>query len=107
MNYSIFHNLDARCWREWTAGDRLATGLTGSTPNFDLRDIEILLEGIFAIHNAPDRPDGWTAPSLSIGDVVVVGESAWSVGRRGWIPVSIQAADIDPRSWLEATEMWA
>ncbi|HEX3540522.1 MAG TPA: hypothetical protein VHT75_08785 [Acidimicrobiales bacterium] len=41
-------------------------------------------EQLFAKYNRGDRPDGRTRRSMSVGDVVVIGESAFLCAARGW-----------------------
>lgn len=103
IQYRILHNLDSDFRRPFEPGDRLADGFIGQTQNFDHRDTDRFLEGLFALHNHPDRPDGAVAPSLSIGDVVIVGESAFSVASRGWTPVMIRSEDLLGIPWIQAS----
>ena len=98
-DYHILHNLDARFGRPYRQGDRLANGHTGQVTAVDPAHFADL---VFAIHNRDDRPDGKTAPSLSVGDVIIVGETAVSVDRMGFVNVCIAAADLLGRPWLEA-----
>jgi hypothetical protein len=105
IQYRILHNLDAGFLRSFEPGDRLADGFTGQTQNFDLRDTDRFLEGLFALHNHPDRPDGQDAPSLSIGDVIIVGESAFSVASRGFTPVEVRSEDLLGIPWTEASDI--
>lgn len=103
--YRILHNLDAGFFRPYEPGDRLADGFAGQVPNFDLRDIDKVLEGFFLLHNHPDRPCGPDAPSISIGDVIIIGESAFSVASRGWKEVSVAHDDLLDTPWSEASEI--
>ena len=51
---------------------------------------EIVLERLFEMFNADNRPNGQAAHSLSIGDVVVLvtnGRHAYSVASRGFVEV--------------------
>lgn len=86
MKYRILHNLDRDWHKGWEPGQRLADGYSGRALD---------LEAVFAIHNRDDRPDGKTAPSLSVGDVVLVGKPttgrfdvAWAVQSIGFTQVS-------------------
>ncbi len=100
MHYQLFHNRSAGFWRTYEPGDELVAGYRGEFPPcFSIRDDldprEALLgiaEVIFAKHNRDDRPDGKTAPSLSVGDVVVIGEVALSVDRLGFVFVTLEPA---------------
>ena len=96
MRYRIFHNQTAMFWRPYEPGDVLVPGYEGDTGEsvfplaLSLRDrARYEAEIVFRIHNMDDRPDGRTAPSLSVGDVVVFGEVALSVDRFGWKEVSL------------------
>jgi hypothetical protein len=99
MQYTNYTNLDAGFWRPYEPGDRLVKGFTG--------DIEFprgvaALEAIFVRHNRDDRPDGQLCPSMSVGDVIVLGETAWSVANVGFTPVTVDPADaITDRTWTE------
>ena len=104
MHYQLFHNQSAGFMRAYEPGDHLVTGYRGEfpgeailgqcvllKPRTDLPLIDVmtgLAERIFRIHNMDDRPDGQTAPSLSVGDVVVIGEVALSVSSVGWVLVN-------------------
>jgi hypothetical protein len=98
-DYRILHNLDAQFCRPYQPGDRLANGYVGRVA---VDDLDMLPEMVFAIHNRDDRPDGRSAPSLSVGDVVIVGETAVSVDRFGFVTVNLDTADLLDIPWLEA-----
>lgn len=97
MHYQLFHNQTSHFWRPYEPGDELVAGYRGEFPpcfsiREDLDSQEALLrlaEVIFAKHNRDDRPDGRTAPSLSVGDVVVIGEVAMTVDRIGFKLVTL------------------
>ncbi len=97
LTYQLLHNQTARFWRGYQAGDELVEGYRGEFPAcFSIRpDIDPqaaflrLAEVIYAKHNRDDRPDGRTAPSLSIGDVVVIGEVAMTVQDVGFTFVDL------------------
>ncbi len=46
--------------------------------------LEALLESIFALFNVDERPNGKIVHSLSVGDVVKVGDEAYAVKTLGW-----------------------
>lgn len=50
-------------------------------------------ETVFRVLNV-DHPYGWSRRSMSVGDVVVVGESAFAVAREGFVSVSVDADQI-------------
>jgi hypothetical protein len=54
-------------------------------------EIKVVLEKVFDQLNIDDPDKPWAIAyreasnrSLSVGDVVVIGETAWAVGPRGW-----------------------
>lgn len=51
-------------------------------------------ETLFARHNRDDRPDGQVGPSLSVGDVVVIGETAFSCEPQGWSLLTARPAFV-------------
>jgi hypothetical protein len=97
MTYQLYHNQSSRFSRGYEAGDELVEGHRGQFPACfsirpDLDPQEALLrlaEVIFTKHNRDDRPDGRTAPSLSVGDVVVIGEVAMTVESIGFTFVTL------------------
>lgn len=102
MKYQNYTNMDARFTRPYRAGDRLIPGWAGETRHSELSPPEVVLEAIFVIHNYDDRPDGHLCPSLSVGDVTVLGEAAWSCAVMGWKRVEIAPADIQHGvTWTE------
>lgn len=98
MHYQLYHNETARFGRPYEPGDELTKGYRGEFPpcfsireDLDPQEAHIrLAEVIFQKHNRDDRPDGRTAPSLSVGDVVVIGEVALSVASIGWEFVTLE-----------------
>lgn len=99
VDYRILHNLDARFGRPYEHGDRLADGYCGQVSVSDPAEVAEL---VFVRHNRDDRPDGKSAPSLSVGDVVVIGETAVSVDRWGFVGVSVAPSDLVGLPWLQA-----
>lgn len=98
MRYINYTNLDAGFCRTYEPGDRLVKGWTGevATPSV------AALDDIFARHNRDDRPDGRLCPSMSVGDVIILGDTAWSVASFGFKPVTVDPADlIADRTWTE------
>jgi hypothetical protein len=103
MQYTNYTNLDSRYARPYEPGDRLVRGWTDeiSAESF-LGATELVLEHLFAKHNRDDRPDGQLCPSMSIGDVIVIGEAAWSITFCGFVAVQVDSADlITDRTWRE------
>jgi hypothetical protein len=100
MIYTNYTNIDACFLRPYQPGDRLVRGWSGEIP--DSIDCKHAAEAVFELHNRDDRPDGQMCPSMSVGDVVVVGEVALSVDQRDWKQVNIDPADvITGRTWYE------
>jgi hypothetical protein len=98
MRYQLFHNLDTVGHWSWKVGDRLARGWAGEVDAPDGvtagDSVAGVLERVFMRHNADDRPDGQRVWSLSVGDVVVLGETAWACKPRGWEPCSLDAGSV-------------
>ena len=110
-DYVLWHNLDAMFSRPYQPGDTLVRGWAGTIEVDDLvgatlddngtmalfDPMRVLRAGaakVFAAHNRDERPDGFTAPSLSVGDVVQFGEVALSVDRRGFVRVDLDGGDL-------------
>ena len=95
--YTNYTNLDSHYDRPYEPGDRLVRGWTGIV---DQRDVSFanglreIAEDIFARHNMDNRPDGQMCPSMSVGDVIVIGEVAMSVARTGFEVVNLDPADL-------------
>lgn len=104
IRYTNYTNLDTSYVRPYEPGDRLVRGWEDE---IDLDEVPagntiVLLEHLFARHNHDDRPDGQLCPSMSVGDVVVLGESAWSVDSCGFVQVTPRVVDlITDRTWRE------
>lgn len=100
VRYTNYTNIDASFCRPYEPGDRLVKGWTGDV-DWNPSSI-VMLEILFAKHNRDDRPDGRLCPSMSIGDVVIIGEVAHSVDSVGFVAVSVDPADlITDRTWTE------
>lgn len=100
VEYRILHNVDARFSRGYQPGDRLVEGHRGSVAGDPLRP-RVTCETVFHVHNRDDRPDGRDAPSLSVGDVVVLGETAWTCASVGFEPVAVAGDDVHPGPYRE------
>ena len=101
VTYTNYTNIDASYCRPYEPGDRLVKGYSGEV-EVVLDTPTLSLEYLFAIHNRDDRPDGQLCPSQSVGDVIVIGETAWSVASIGFIRVALDPADlITDRTWSE------
>lgn len=102
LTYRLLHNLDAEFSRPYQPGDRLAEGYAGVIAVGEQPRTPAICDAIYARHNADDRPDGQCAPSLSVGDVIVLGEVAYSVASFGFLDVQINPDDPLGIPWLEA-----
>jgi hypothetical protein len=87
----------------YESGDRLRETVAFDTALPDHHAIEALLEEIFAELNIDSPVESWAIEyrnegnrSLSVGDVVTVGEQAWSVERDGFTPVSVSLDQLIP-----------
>jgi hypothetical protein len=99
--YEVLTNTNVGAGR-WRLGyqpvDRLIATGSGTV---DADDRDGALEAVFARYNADDRPNAASAPSLSVGDVVVLdGENAFACRPRGWEPVALEPGSVHrDRSW--------
>lgn len=100
--YTNWTNLDARFSEHYQPGHRLVRGWVGTLEVTDPTALEEIAERLFRIHNRDDRPDRYLCPSMSVGDVVVIGEVAISVAGRGWEIVRLDPSDlITDRTWSQ------
>jgi len=103
VSYTNYTNIDSHFMRAYEPGDRLVRGWTSElpfvvTPELLMETAEVL----FMLHNRDDRPDGQLCPSMSVGDVIVIGETAVSVASFGFEVVQLDANDIiNDRTWKE------
>jgi len=104
ITYTNYTNIDASFCRPYEPGDRLVRGWTGTT---DIHaNLMACAEWLFMKHNRDDRPDGQLCPSMSVGDVIVIGEVALSVDRSGFKVVQLDAADlITDRNWKDMVRL--
>lgn len=61
----------------------------------------VILERIYIRHNREDRPDGRIGPSLSIGDVLCVGEQSFACRMRGFEEVPTPENITTDKSWVQ------
>jgi hypothetical protein len=71
----------------WEPDDALVCSDEGEIED-DSDDIVTVAEHLFEIYNRDDRPNGQVAHSLSVGDVVIIGEVALACESIGWTPVT-------------------
>jgi hypothetical protein len=106
MEYTILHNVNfVRGWKAngYEVGDALALGWSGEVP-FDGEIDENLLEQIWIRHNRDQRPDRETCPSLSMGDVLLLNDNAYTVCGIGFRSVSVDEYDMTGLTVQEAIE---
>jgi hypothetical protein len=100
VTVKVFLNQDFDCFRRgYAPGDPLV--LAASWDELHPRDPGVLLEHVFDQLNVDDPTEGWALVyranrnrSLSKGDVVVLGETAWSCESVGWKPVGMSDAKV-------------
>lgn len=96
----VYLNLTSR-FLPYLDGDRLYEAIVFESGLPACGRISRLLAIIFHQLNIDEPTAQWAIEyrrrgnrSLSVGDVVVVGEKAWGVGLTDWTPVSLRAEDI-------------
>ena len=83
-------------------GDVLIAGWVGTVTLDESLDVFAAAERVWVRHNRDDRPDGQLCPSMSVGDVVVIGETALTVESCGFSVCSVDASDvIADRTWRQ------
>ena len=97
VTYTNYANVSRPFMRGYEPGDTLIKGWSGTldVDNGWTVNIHHLAEDVFMRHNRDDRPDGQMCPSMSVGDVVVIGETALTVEDMGFRICTVDAADID------------
>ncbi len=105
LAYTNYTNVDADYLRPYQSGDPLVRGYSG-TIDIDLTEqVAVIAERLFVLHNRDDRPDALLCPSMSVGDVVVIGEIAMSVAGCGFDQVVVDREDIIvDRNWREVID---
>ena len=105
MTVTIYHNTDRYSFCGYQDGHRLVRVFDYPTA---LTDPAAICSHAFVVFNAPEEvleiDDFFTAAtyrdrglrSLSVGDVVVVGETAWACERIGWRSVRLTAEQVVP-----------
>jgi hypothetical protein len=103
--YTLWTNLDSSFRRSYEAGDRVVRGFVGHVDLEDVADEQIMCEEIWQRHNRDNRPDGKSAPSLSVGDVIELPHAAYSVSGMGFTAVQMtEDGRITDRTWAECLE---
>ena len=80
--------------RGYQPGDVLIAGWVGTLTLDESLDVYAAAERVFVRHNRDDRPDGQLCPSMSVADVVVIGETALTVESCGFSICAVDVADI-------------
>lgn len=96
IEYRNFTNMSGPQRRGYQPGDTLVAGWIGTVEIDNPSTISLprLAEQVFEIHNRADRPDGQLCASMSVGDVVIVGETALTVEREGFSVCQLDPADL-------------
>jgi hypothetical protein len=79
LAYTNYTNVDASYLRPYERGDRLVRGYSGTIDVDPTEPPTVIAERLFVRHNRDDRPAAQLCPSMSVGDVIVIGEIATSV----------------------------
>ena len=111
ISYRNYTNGSAPFLRGYQPGDVLIAGWAGTVILDESLDVFAAAERVFVRHNRDDRPDGQLCPSLSVGDVVVLGETALTVESMGFSICTVDAADIVSdlswRQWIHTDQALA
>lgn len=106
MKYRLLHNVgEEKSFLEgYRPGDTLVVGFEGnidSPATVSVEALDSLAELVFYRHNRDDRPDAHESPSLSVGDIIVFGEVAFSVLPIGFAQVFVDTEDILDISFID------
>ena len=108
ISYRNYTNGSALFMRGYEPGDRLIAGWTGTVTVDGPPDAFAIAERIWLRHNRDDRPDGQLCPSMSVGDVVVIAETALTVESCGFSIVTVDPADVVDtiawRDWIDTAD---
>lgn len=96
IEYRNFTNMSGPQRRGYQPGDTLVAGWTGtvSVDNPWTISLPRLAEHVFETHNRDDRPDGQLCASMSVGDVVILGETALTVETEGFTVCQLDPDDL-------------
>jgi hypothetical protein len=111
VTIKVLLNMTSR-FAPYSQRDRLYEALVFESGLPACGDVHRLLEIVFEQLNIDEPKALWATEyrnhrnrSLSVGDVVVVGEQAWGVDRFGWTPVSVSVHQIFHHvGWIDANE---
>lgn len=103
ISYRNYTNASTR-YGGYEPGEVLIAGWAGTITVDESLDVFAAAERIWVLHNSDDRPDDQLCPALSVGDVVVLGETTLTVEPAGWSICTIDAADVRTdqtwRQWI-------
>lgn len=94
ISYRNYTNGSAPFLCGYQPGDVLIAGWAGTVVLDESLDVFAAAELVFVRHNRDDRPDGQLCPSMSTGDVVVIGETALTVELVGFTICAVDAGDV-------------
>lgn len=113
LPYKILHNVWSDFWTTYApGGGKLADGWSGvvevevAAGDDPVAVMKWGAEIVFGRHNRDNRPDGQLAPSLSVGDVVLMGETALAVALEGFEEVMLDRSDLAEMPYLEARDAY-
>ena len=102
ISYRNYTNGSRPFMRGYEPGDVLIAGWAGTVTLDESLDVFAAAERVWVRHNRDDRPDGQLCPSMSVGDVVVLGETALTVEACGFSICTVEGADvISDRTWRQ------
>ena len=104
ITYTNYTNVSSTYRAGYRPGDCLIEGWSGTMPidAATVVDPAAIAELIFERHNRDDRPDGQLCPSMSVGDVTVIGEVVLTIEPVGFRECVLDATDIDrTRTWTQ------
>lgn len=110
IGYRNYTNGSHPFMRGYEPGDVLVEGWAGTLVLDESLDVYAAAERVFVRHNRDDRPDGQLCPSMSVGDVVVIGEVALTVKSFGFAFCAVDVDDIVTtpwRTWITTPEALA
>ena len=102
ISYRNYTNGSHPFMRGYEPGDVLIAGWAGTVTLDESLDVFAAAERVWIRHNRDDRPDGQVCPSMSVGDVVVIGETALTVESCGFSICTVDAAGVvTDRTWRQ------
>ena len=100
VTVKVYHNVESR-FMPYTAGDKLVETIVFQSPLPACGSMQRLLEIVWHQLNVDEPKAQWAIEyrrrrnrSLSVGDVVAIGEQAWAVGPTSWDAISVVAGQV-------------